>query len=84
MATEHPRGKNPFDFQCFVVGVAYQYNEYLRFAIDTQNVLYYHSQFTFPVAEAHQFNRRRGVSRRRSTSSGLISGLVYPRRIHTS
>lgn len=36
-------GVNPFDFQRLVAGLEYKYNKYLRFAIDSQNVLYYHS-----------------------------------------
>jgi hypothetical protein len=47
---------NPFDFQRVVLGVAYQYNEYLRFAIDEQGILYYHNQMDFPVAYAKTFN----------------------------
>lgn len=35
---------NPLDFQRWVVGVQWQINEYLRVAIDNQNVSYYHSQ----------------------------------------
>ncbi len=69
--------KNPFDFQRFVVGAAYQYNEYLRFAIDTQNVLYYHSQFAFPVKEAEQFNSAAKFSPQ-ATKSGFITGPVFP------
>jgi hypothetical protein len=69
--------KNPFDFQRFVVGLAYQYNEYLRFAIDSQNVLYYHSQFAFPVKEAQQFNSAAKFSPQ-ATKSGLITGPVFP------
>ena len=69
--------KNPFDFQRFVVGVAYQYNEYLRFALDSQNVLYYHSQFAFPVAEAQQFNSAAKFSPQ-ATKSGFITGPVFP------
>lgn len=45
---------NPLDFQRWVVGVSYQYNEYLRFAVDSQNLSYYHGQFAFPVSEAKQ------------------------------
>jgi hypothetical protein len=40
---------DPIDFQRYIVGIAYQYNEYLRFALDTQNLMFYHSQFTFPA-----------------------------------
>jgi len=38
---------DPLDFERWVAGVAYQYNEYLRFALDSQNLSYYHNQFTF-------------------------------------
>jgi hypothetical protein len=48
--------KDPLDFQRFVAGVAYQYNEYLRFAIDSQNISFYHDQFGIPVGEAEGFN----------------------------
>jgi hypothetical protein len=47
---------NPFDFQTVTLGVAYQWNEYLRFAIDSQNTLFYHNQYNFPVSYAKQFN----------------------------
>ncbi len=48
--------QDPFDFQRFVVGVAYQYDEYLSFALDSQNILYYHNQSNFPVGYAKEFN----------------------------
>jgi hypothetical protein len=47
--------EDPLDFQRFIVGVAYQYNEYLRFAIDSQNISYYHNQFGIPVGTAEGF-----------------------------
>jgi hypothetical protein len=47
--------ENPFDFQRWVAGVSYQYNEFLRFALDTQNMLYYHQNVGFPTAEAKHF-----------------------------
>lgn len=46
---------NPFDFQRFIAGVSYQYNEFLRFALSSQNLLYYHNQFDFSEAEANNF-----------------------------
>jgi hypothetical protein len=52
---------DPLDFQRFIVGVSYQYNEYLRFAIDSQNLSFYHNQFGFPVATAESFNYVPGV-----------------------
>ena len=48
--------ENPLDFQRFIVGVAYRYNEYLRFAVDSQNISYYHNQFGIPVGTAEGFN----------------------------
>jgi len=41
---------DPLDFQRFVVGLSYTYNEYLRFALDSQNLLFYHNQFSMPVS----------------------------------
>lgn len=41
--------KNPLDFNRYIAGVGYQYNEFLRFALDVQMLSYYHSQFTFPA-----------------------------------
>jgi hypothetical protein len=40
--------KDPLDFQRYVVGVAYTINHYFRIAADSQNIMYYHGQFTFP------------------------------------
>ena len=48
--------KDPLDFQRFVVGVSYQFNEYVRFAIDSQNISFYHNQFGIPVGTAESFN----------------------------
>ncbi|HKD69963.1 MAG TPA: hypothetical protein VKB84_24200 [Candidatus Binataceae bacterium] len=69
--------KNPFDFQRWVVGIAYQYNEYLRFALDTQNLHYYHSQFAFPVAEALTFDKQSAYSPI-AKKTGFIGGPVFP------
>jgi hypothetical protein len=48
--------QNPLDFQRFVVGVSYQYNEYLRIALDSRNLLFYHDQFGLPVSYVKGFN----------------------------
>jgi hypothetical protein len=48
--------KDPLDFQRFVVGMSYQYNEYLRFALDSQNLLFYHDQFSMPTTYLQKFN----------------------------
>ncbi len=47
---------NPLDFIRLIAGIGYQYNEYLRFALDYQTIMYYHKQFNFPVTEAQKFN----------------------------
>ncbi len=47
--------KNPFDFMRWIAGISYQYNEFLRFALDTQNMLYYHQNFAFSEAYADKF-----------------------------
>jgi hypothetical protein len=78
--------KDPLDFQRFIAGVGYQYNEYLRFAIDSQNVLFYHKQFGIPVSQAATFNYVPGSSLNGralpSTGSFVIPNLV-PRDTHS-
>ena len=46
---------NPFDFKRWIAGVSYQYNEFLRFSINTQNMLYYHDNFAFSQPYANKF-----------------------------
>jgi len=46
---------NPFDFQRWIVGIQWQYNEYLRFALDTQNLSYYHDQFNVSESYVNSF-----------------------------
>jgi hypothetical protein len=70
--------KNPFDFERWVVGVSYQYNEYLRFALDSDNLDFYHSQFNFPTTEAKSFNSAAAFTPLSKTS---IKDVV-PRDIH--
>ena len=48
--------ENPLDFQRFVVGLSYQVNEYLRIAVDSQNLLFYHDQFGMPVSSLTKYN----------------------------
>ena len=45
---------NPVDFNRIVAGLGYRYNDYLRFALTSQTLDYYQSQFDFPLAEAQQ------------------------------
>jgi hypothetical protein len=44
------------DFQRFIAVLSYQWNEYVRIALDSQNLLFYHGQFGIPVSQAAQFN----------------------------
>jgi hypothetical protein len=78
--------EDPLDFQRFIAGVAYQYNEYLRFALDSQNVLFYHKQFGMSVAKAATYNYVPGqvFNGRRTPSIGsfVIPNLV-PRDTHS-
>lgn len=68
---------DPLDFQRFIAGIAYQYNEYLRFAIDSQNLLFYHNQTGMSVAKAATYNYVPGqVFNGRKTPS--ISSFVIP------
>ena len=46
---------NPLDFQRWIGGISYQYNEYLRIALDSQNLLFYHGQFPFSTKYANTF-----------------------------
>jgi hypothetical protein len=69
---------NPLDFQRFVVGLSYQYNEYLRFAFDSQNLLFYHSQFSMPVSYLKKFDYVPGstLNGRSVPKTGSIPNMV--------
>jgi hypothetical protein len=43
---------DPFDWIRVVIGISYQWNEYVRIALDYQSIIYYHPQFNFPVSYA--------------------------------
>jgi len=47
---------DPLDFERFVVGVSYQYNEFLRFALDSQNTLFYHNQMGMSVSQLEKYD----------------------------
>jgi len=47
--------ENPNDFQRFILGLNYQYNEFVRFSLASQNLLYYHNQFTVAGSEVKHF-----------------------------
>jgi len=61
---------DPLDFQHFVVGLSYQYNEFLRFAVDSQNTLFYHHQMSLPVSALEKFNYVPG---------GKLNGQLLPK-----
>jgi hypothetical protein len=75
--------KNPLDFQRFVAGISYQYNEYLRFAFDSQNLLFYHDQFAMPISYLSTFNYVPGstFNGRGLPTSGSIPNMV-PNDMH--
>jgi hypothetical protein len=52
--------ENPLDFQRFVAGISYQFNEYVRVALDSQNLLFYHRNFGLPVNKLTPFNYQPG------------------------
>jgi hypothetical protein len=47
---------NPIDFRTIIGGISYKYGKYWQFAIDSKNIQYYHSQFTFPAAQLAVFS----------------------------
>ena len=47
--------KNPLDFERWVGGIEWKVNKNLRIALDSQNLLYYHGQFTMPASELARF-----------------------------
>jgi len=72
--------ENPFDMQRFTAGIWYQYNEYLRFALSSQNISYFHDQFTFPLAYAKTFGPIPNIAG--TSVTGNIEDAV-PRDIHS-
>ncbi len=47
---------NPLDFRRVVAGLSYTVNKNVRIALDSQDVLYKHSQFTYPNATLATFS----------------------------
>jgi len=77
-------GTNPLDFYRWVFGLSYQYNEYLRFAIDTQNISFYHGQQTIPISVLKPFGYSPGGTFNGQTlpKTGSIPNMV-PRDTHS-
>jgi hypothetical protein len=61
---------DPLDFYHWVFGISYQYNEYLRFAIDSQNISFYHSQQSIPISVLKPFGYAPG---------GTLNGQTLPK-----
>ena len=66
---------DPLDFQRFVAGLSYQYNEYVRFALDSQNLLFYHNQFGMNPSQANGFGYQPGAK---------LNGWFLPKAIPTA
>jgi hypothetical protein len=47
---------NPLDFDRIIGGVAYRVSPRWRFAVDSQNLIYRHSQFTYPASSIASFS----------------------------
>ncbi len=47
--------RDPLDFYRYMVGVEWQINEFVRLAVDTQNLNFYHGQEPFSTAYANKF-----------------------------
>jgi hypothetical protein len=60
---------DPLDFMRFVAGVSYQYNEYLRIALDSQNLLFYHKNSGMTTMRAARLNY---------PSAGSLNGRLLP------
>lgn len=84
--------EDPLDFQRFVAGISYQFNPYVRIAVDSQNLLFYHGNFGLPVSALTPFNYVPGSkfngqvlpgnAKKPASLDTVIPNLV-PRDIHT-
>jgi hypothetical protein len=84
--------ENPLDFQRVVAGISYQFNEYVRIALDSQNLLFYHGNFGLPVSKLAQFNYVPGQkfngqllpgNNKVPSSLGTVIPNLVPRDIHS-
>jgi hypothetical protein len=76
---------DPLDFMRFVAGLSYQYNEYLRIALDSQNLLFYHKNHGFTTTKAATFNYVGGTLNGRllpTVASGTFIPNLVPRDTH--
>jgi hypothetical protein len=78
--------EDPLDFQRFIAGLSYQVNEYVRLAVDSQNLLFYHSQFGLPVSTLEQYNYVPGSTlngRLLPKAGSFVIPDLVPRDMHT-
>src|SRR6266851_3809737 len=78
--------ENPLAFERFIYGISYQYNEYLRFAVDSQNLLFYHDNFGIPVGTAKTFNYDPTSAfngRQLPSADGFVIPNLVPRDTHS-
>lgn len=84
--------ENPLDFERFVAGISYQFNPFVRIALDSQNLLFYHGNFGLPVSSLTPFNYIPGSkfngqllpgNPKHPSSLGTIIPNLVPRDIHS-
>jgi hypothetical protein len=78
--------QDPLDFQRFIAGLSYQWNEFVRIAVDSQNLLFYHNQFGLPVSYLSEFNYLPGSTlngRLLPKAPGFVIPDLVPRDMHT-
>ena len=74
--------EDPLDFRRYVVGISYQINEFVRLAIDDQNLSFYHDQFGLPISKLSQSNYVGGSvfnGRKLPKTSSLVIPNLVPR-----
>jgi len=66
--------KNPFDFQTVIGGISYKYSKHWQFALDSQNILYSHGQFTFPASQLALFSTSLAASNPNGVPNAVPTG----------
>ena len=67
--------RNPLDFNRLIAGIAYKYNDHVRFSVDTQNLFYRQSQFTFPAGELAQFDPKLAAQNPSGIANAVPKGI---------
>lgn len=73
--------RDPLDFYRYMVGVEWQINEFVRLAVDTQNLNFYHGQEPFPTAYANTFGDVFLPIKNTSTASGAPKTFPAPKTV---